>query len=325
MTSAGPSIERSDLKALMARRNGPGLLRFALQSVLFLVSGAATIHYGAAGNPIWIPSVIACGIAVLAFFPSLHEGGHQTAFRTSWLNEGATWISALMMLQVPSFFRSFHWEHHRRTQDPDRDPEIASAPDLLDDWPANLAVYLLNACGQTLLVGKASFTLGCAFLPRALWIRVFPFIESVDARTTRRLAWESRGAVLVVGVGSYLAWISIPGFAYLLLAWPIAHLLLGLYLMPEHTGLGHEGTQLERTRTVKSNALVRWWMWNMPYHAEHHAHPGVPFHAVPELHARYADELPNLSPGYLAFHGEALRRAIAGRAPDVVTEPEAGA
>ena len=100
----------------------------------------------------------------------------------------------------------------------------------------------------------------------------------------------------------------------MLLAWPISHLLLGLYLMTEHTGLAHQGSQIERTRTVKSNAWVRWWMWNMPYHAEHHAHPGVPFHALSILHARYAGRLANLSRGYLAFHAEALRRAV-GRGP----------
>ena len=325
MASVQPSIERSQLKALMERRNGPGALRFAVQSVLLLTSGLATIHYGAAGNLMWIPCVIVCGFAVLAFFPSLHEAAHQTAFRTPWLNEVVAWISALMMLQVPSFFRAFHWAHHRQTQDPGRDPEIASAPKLLDGWPGNLAVYLLNACGQMLLVGKAAFTLGCALLPRAIWHRVFPFLEGADARTTRRLAWESRAAVVLAGAGIYLAWVSIPGFGYLLLAWPIAHLLLGLYLMPEHTGLGHEGTQLERTRTVQSNAWLRWWMWNMPYHAEHHVHPGVPFHAVPSLHAHYAAALPNLCRGYLAFHGEALRRALSGSSPEVAGERRAGA
>jgi fatty acid desaturase len=320
MAAAQPSFDRSQLKQLMPRRDGPGLVRFAVQSALFLVSGLATIHYGAAGSLWWIPCVVVCGFALLAFFPSLHEAGHQTAFRTPWLNEATVWISALLMLQVPSFFRSFHWEHHRQTQDRERDPEIASAPELLDPWPANLAVYLLNACGQTLLAGKAAFTVGCALLPRAVWIRVFPFFENDDARTLRRVVWESRVAVALAAAGITVGWLAIPGFGYLLVAWPVAHLLLGLYLMPEHTGLGHEGTQLERTRTLTSNAWLRWWMWNMPYHAEHHAHPGVPFHGVPALHAHYADELPNLSRGYLAFHREALRRSVAGRNPEVAAE-----
>jgi fatty acid desaturase len=37
----------------------------------------------------------------------------------------------------------------------------------------------------------------------------------------------------------------------------------------------------------------------MPYHAEHHAYPGVPFHALPRLHERVQDRLANVEPGYL--------------------------
>ena len=32
-------------------------------------------------------------------------------------------------------------------------------------------------------------------------------------------------------------------------------------------------------------------MWNMPYHAEHHAYPSVPFHALPQLHKALDSEL----------------------------------
>ena len=42
----------------------------------------------------------------------------------------------------------------------------------------------------------------------------------------------------------------------------------------------------------RSNALVRFFAWNMPYHVEHHLHPSVPFHALPKLHERLKDQLP---------------------------------
>ena len=80
--------------------------------------------------------------------------------------------------------------------------------------------------------------------------------------------------------------------------------------MAEHTGLPHDGSQLHRTRTLRSNAWLRWCMWNMPYHGEHHAYPGVPFHALPRLHQLLGDEVENQVPGYFAFHAEAIRRAL---------------
>jgi len=102
----------------------------------------------------------------------------------------------------------------------------------------------------------------------------------------------------------------VPGFACVLLAWPIAHLGLGLYLMAEHTGLTNQGSQFLRTRSTRSNPAIRWLMWNMPYHAEHHAFPAIPFHALPALHAQCKPKPPHRVAGYAAFHQEAIRRSL---------------
>ena len=303
-------ISKQDLQRWMARRNGPAWARVAVQVPLFLGSAVATAWLASRGHAGWMGAVLLCGVALVTFFPALHEAGHRTAFRSDALNEGLAWLSAILMLQAPSFFREFHWEHHRFTQSLERDPEIAGAPGLLEGWPRNLGIYLFRASGQGLWVGKALFTLASAVLfTSAQWERVFPFVR-VNQR--RRVQWESRGvlalwcALLIGGLG----WV--PGFGYVLLAWPIAHLLMGLYVMPEHAGLPLEGSQLHRTRTIRSNALVRFLMWNMPYHAEHHAYPAVAFHGLPELHRALGPEVEHVASGYLAFHWLALRYALFG-------------
>jgi fatty acid desaturase len=38
----------------------------------------------------------------------------------------------------------------------------------------------------------------------------------------------------------------------------------------------------------------------MPYHAEHHAYPTVPFHALPRLLAQVWGKIGNPEPGYLS-------------------------
>ena len=64
---------------------------------------------------------------------------------------------------------------------------------------------------------------------------------------------------------------------------------LRAYLLAEHTGCpSGEGTAVG-TRTTLTNPLMRFLAWNMPFHSEHHAHPQVPFHALPALHRRWAD------------------------------------
>ena len=169
-------------------------------------------------------------------------------------------------------------------------------------------VYLALASGQRLLAGTAFFTITSALMPGArAWAVAYPFIRA-DRR--RRVAWESRFVVLLWALLLAAGFRTLDGFVYLLAAWPIAHVFLGFYLMTEHTGLPNAGTQIEKTRTVTSNAAVRWLMWNMPLHTAHHAYPAVPFHHVPALHEAMRPGLLHVSRGYLAFHREAISRAL---------------
>ena len=41
---------------------------------------------------------------------------------------------------------------------------------------------------------------------------------------------------------------------------------------------------LTNTRTTLTNAAVRLLMWNMPFHAEHHLYPSIPFHRLADAH-----------------------------------------
>jgi fatty acid desaturase len=310
--ASAPRLSREQMKRLLAKRDGPGLALFALQLAAFVLLSIATVALAAAGSWLRWPVVLADGLVLLMFFASMHEAGHGTAFATPWMNRAVTWISAFLMLQSPTFFREFHFEHHRRTSDPHGDPEISGAPGLLGVWPANPLFYFILASGQHLMFGKAAFTIGCAVAPGVMFEKYYPFMKAALRQAIVRESW------IVVAVWAFALWLGltfVAGFGTLLLAWPIAHLGLGLFVMPEHTGLASDGSQLHRTRSTTSNALVRTAMWNMPYHAEHHEYPAVPFHAAPELSRRIDSELENRSRGYLAFHAEALLRSFgSGRA-----------
>jgi fatty acid desaturase len=305
--SSSPRVPREALRGLMGRDDGPARARLLASLVVFAASVAATGALAAAGDPLWLASATVGGLAYVTLFPPLHEAGHGTAFASPALNRATVWLCAALMLQAPSFFREFHWQHHRQTQDRGHDPEIMAAPALLDGWPSNILTYLLLVSGQLLWTGKLMFTVSCALLPTAIWRRLFPFIRAAQAP---RVAWESRLVLALLAALVALGLAFVPGFWAILMIWPIGHVFLGLYLMAEHTGLANDGSQLHRTRTLRTNAWVRWWMWNMPYHAEHHAYPGVPFHALPRLHRLLGDEVEHQVSGYLAFHAEALRRAL---------------
>ncbi|MBL4686439.1 MAG: fatty acid desaturase [Nannocystaceae bacterium] len=306
LEEAAAASDRTRMTVLLERRNLPGLWRIGLQLGVFSSSLVATTVLTKAGHPAWIATVVLAGLALATLFAAQHESGHRTAFASRALNEITVTVCAFVMLQAPTFFREFHWEHHRKTQDREHDPEVAGAPDLLLGWPSSLLRYISLASGLPLMVGKAGFTVLCAIIPDdESWQRIFPFVRAAQ-RT--RIRTESRFVVFAWGLIGLFGLALVPGFVRLMLAWPVAHLVLGLYLMAEHTGLPEQGTQLQRTRTTTSNRVVRWLMWNMPYHAEHHAHPAVPFHALGRVHEALGDAVVHQSPGYFAFHREALRR-----------------
>ena len=65
------------------------------------------------------------------------------------------------------------------------------------------------------------------------------------------------------------------------------------------------------TRTTFTNRIVRFLCWNMCFHTEHHAYPGLPFHALPKAHGILKPRLKVTAPGYLAVSGQIVK-AIRG-------------
>jgi fatty acid desaturase len=104
--------------------------------------------------------------------------------------------------------------------------------------------------------------------------------------------------------------------AALLYLW-VAPVLLGqpflrLYLLAEHTGCPLVANMLENSRTTRSLAPLRRLAWNMPYHAEHHAYPALPFHALPAAHRVLRASIAIQAPGYVAVQREILAALRAG-------------
>jgi fatty acid desaturase len=90
-----------------------------------------------------------------------------------------------------------------------------------------------------------------------------------------------------------------------LLLYGVVPLLLGqpalrAYLMAEHTGCALGPDMLANSRTTTTNLLVRFLAWNMPFHAEHHGWPALPFHALPAAHRLVVQGLRCRGDGYIA-------------------------
>jgi fatty acid desaturase len=62
-----------------------------------------------------------------------------------------------------------------------------------------------------------------------------------------------------------------------------------------------------------TSSAVRLLMWNMPYHAEHHLYPSIPFHRLADAHGLLQGKLGFVEPrGYVRWN-LGLARALTAR------------
>ncbi|MHA1152796.1 MAG: fatty acid desaturase [Alphaproteobacteria bacterium] len=287
------AIDKAALKALSRRSDARGLAQLVGHLAMLGATGAAV---AASLGTLWLaPAMLVHGVVLIFLFAPLHECIHRTAFESRALNDGLAWLCGAVMLLPPVYFRTFHFVHHRHTQDPARDPELA----LLQ--PDDLGRYLLRVTGLPYWRER-----GTTLLRHALTGRVAqPF---VTARQSPAVVREAR-LLLLCYAGIAAASVALESWAAVLY-W-IAPALIGqpalrLYLLAEHTGCPFVPDMLRNSRTTGSNRLVRRLAWNMPYHAEHHAYPALPFHALPAAHTLLAPRIETQAPGYWAAHRDIL-------------------
>ena len=281
------------LTALVERSDRRGLAHLALHVLTIAAAGAI---YASAFDTAWmLPAAWLYGTTLVFLFAPLHETVHYTAFRSRWLNRAVSSVCGWILVLPPRYFRAFHLEHHRYTQDPERDPELAVAP------PATRYDYLWRVSGLQYWTSRIRTTLMTA-AGRVTEAYITPSERTAVVREAR-LYLASYVALAAVSTAT--------GSTAVLWLWLVPVVLgqpmLRLYLLAEHTGCPMVPDMLANSRTVHTNAVVRFLAWNMPYHAEHHAYAAIPFHALPLAHAALGPFVRVQSQGYARVHRELIR------------------
>ena len=276
-------VERTELLALMQRRDAPAARDTILWIVLVVASGwwlattwlswwtlpAAFVYgtlYGSASDARW------------------HECGHRTAFRTRWANDVVYHVASFMDVREPVSWRWSHHRHHADTIVVGRDPEIAY------QRPVRFWKIVADAFG--ILSTIAEFRKYAANVRGRLTPEEADYVPPREAE--RAIFWGRVHAaiwalVIVVSVlsGSLLP-LALIGLPSLYGRW-----LLVVFGTTQHAGLAEDVLDHRlNTRTVYMNRVLRFLYLNMNYHLEHHMFPSVPYHNLPRLHSLVADDLP---------------------------------
>ena len=241
--------------------------------------------------PYWfvlIPAMLLHGITLVTMFAPMHECAHRTAFASRTANIAVGWITGVLSFYNVTYYRYFHGWHHRYTQDPARDPE------LMFPRASGRTTYLLEIAGVTFwyrrLLDYPALAIGRT--------GNLPFAPA-SARRGIAISMSLQLAIYAAAAGSVAMGCTAALYFWLLpvlLAMP----LLRAYLIAEHTGCSHDGDGLANTRTTLALFPIRLLMWNMPFHAEHHLFPSIPFHQLPAVHLKLRDRLKHVATGYIA-------------------------
>ena len=292
-----PTIDKVALRALMQKSDGPALRDTALWIGGMFIFAAI----GIALWPSWwsAPFWLAYGVLYGSGGDSRwHECGHNTAFKTGWMNTVVYHIASFMMMRSPVVWRSSHVRHHTDTIIVGRDPEIVAMrpPDLwrlaanvfgLLDAYAGIARMLLHASGRLDPQEAAHLRAqdhAKVFLVARIWTAIY-----------------AATIILALYLGSVLP-LMVVGLPRLYGAWH--HVMTGLL---QHLGLAENVTDHRlNTRTVYMNPISRFIYLNMNYHIEHHMFTMVPYHQLPALHALIKGDLPPPEPSILAAYRRLL-------------------
>lgn len=287
------SLTDEQKNRLLVRSDAKGLQHLVGHWGLILIVGA----YIAVKAPLWQAALLIQGIFIVFTFTTMHETIHWTAFRTKWLNIAVANVSGFLIFVPPTNFRYFHFAHHRHTHDLDNDPELTKAK------PKTPLEYIFYVSGIPEWIYRLRGLFKNAFRPNT--DAFVPTGGKKQVMREARIYLFAYTIVLFVCIAmqsTMLIWVWL---VPLLLGQPF----MRMYLLTEHTRCPHVTNMFENTRTTFTNSVVRFITWNMPYHAEHHTLPTVPFHQLAALHELTKEHLAVTQHGYARYHRDYFNAA----------------
>lgn len=295
-------LTKATLESLSEKSDRAGLLQLAAHLCLILL---AAVFAAAAGDSLWLRALatVLLGFTWTTLFAPMHECVHATPFASRRLNRIVGWWTGAAVGWNATYYRRFHAWHHRYTQDPDNDPELTTPK------PRTIWQYIKR------LSGLPYYGMQLRDLWRCATGRIghLPYIPERGVAEIQRSAQLQIGLYAGIAAASLLAgsWAAV---TYWLLPMLLAQPLMRIILLAEHTGCSEDRNGLTNTRTTLASLPVGLLMWNMPFHAEHHLYPSIPFHALPEAHQLIRNRLANVSASYPAAHRD-IRAHIRQEAP----------
>ena len=242
--------------------------------------------------------ILAQSLLLISLFAPLHECSHSTAFKSKFLNQLIMFFCGMVHLMPSIWFREFHMQHHRHTQYILKDPELGT------EHPRTIGSYIFSITGIKIW--------------NYLFINFFRLISGnanesfIKRHNRKKVVFEARILFLIYLLLFFVSYNLNNGI--LLYMWIIPMIIgqpfLRLFLLAEHGSCDLTTDMTKNSRSTKTDFLIRFFMWNMNYHMEHHFTPGIPFHKLPEYQKTIKHKVKYQELGYFNFHKKYLMHLL---------------
>jgi fatty acid desaturase len=290
-------VTRDEMRALTERSDLWGGAQMASHIVAIL--GFGYLHALVMGTWWVLATGVILGVLINFLYAAQHELSHATVFKTRKANEIFGRIIGFFMIFPRDFDQVMHFAHHQYTQEWERDGELVREP-------YTLTTYLLWMSGVSYWRNRVT-----GLVRRARGIILEPYIKkNEEAKIIReaRIHLALYAGIALVSLITGL-WIALTFWVIPMVLTKPVHQLQNTI---EHLGLSHESDILENTRSTRTNALMRWLCWQMPYHTAHHTFPAVPFWKLRDLNAKIEEQAGTVHRmGWIEFQIEVIGKLMA--------------
>ncbi len=237
----------------------------------------ACIAAAASGRLGMTPAFLLCGVLVYASYTILHEAVHANISGSGrpirWFNEAMGYGAGVIMAIPLTIHRATHLAHHRKTNDPESDPDMV------------MAISGRPGLGSLFVASLRSITKQYTFYWQVAW------------PTTSRPERMRAGAEIFVIVAGRVG-LAAAGFPLEALVLTVAANVLGnllivtFFAVAVHYPNTGQGRYLDTSTILFRrglNAPITWlWLWQN-YHSIHHLFPRVPFYRYAKVFDRIRD------------------------------------
>ena len=290
-------LDSFTLQTLNTRSNSRGLSRLSGHIAIMVSSGYLWLTADNWG--IKLAALIIYGFSLAAMFAAVHESCHRTAFANNRLNDLVAWFAGVLSGYNSTFYRRYHKWHHRYTRIEGKDPELE------DPQPSNLLQYVAEISGYNWWLGKfkTHYRVATGKLDNMPYIAEKARKEVINST---RLQLAVYGVAIAISLICWQPWF----ITLWLLPLAVGQPILRFILLAEHTGCTKDNNPLTNTRTTLTWSLVKFMMWNMPFHGEHHLYPAIPFHALPQAHQELKEHFAVIDRSYLKVNQNIVSNII---------------